>query len=103
MRINHQINLFFEYRMTNRLITKLEKGLETLKNMKGLAWERKRDIDEKALNKWITRKNEILEEWNSKCDYSIEDFPYIKEDEIQKYYNHPSRKNDRNPFLDYYK
>jgi len=103
MRINHQINLFFEHRMSKRLIEKLQTDLTKMKKMIGVSWEIRRDKTSKALQKWINRKEEIENEWNLKCDYSIEDFPYIKKEEILKYYNHPSRKNDRNPFFDYYK
>ena len=101
MKLSHQINLFFEYKMADRLILKLEKELEILKDKKGLAWERKREYDEKAKEKWMNKKKQILEEW--KLDYSIEEFPLIKKEEIMKYYNHPSRKNDRNPFINFYK
>ena len=102
MRINHQINLYFEYKMSNRLIERLQTNLSKIEKMSGLSWKRRREKDTKALQKWFNRKIEIETEWNSKCDYSIVDFPYIKKDDILKYYNHPSRKNDRNPFLDYY-
>lgn len=102
MKINHQINLFFEYKMANRLLDKIEKELILINKDNKLLWKMKKEHNEKAKTKWLKRKEEILEEWNSKCDYSIVDFPYIKKDDILKYYNHPSRKNDRNPFLDYY-
>ncbi len=103
MKVSHQINLFFEYMMANRLITKLQTDLTKIEKMSGLSWKIRRDKDSKALQKWLDRKKEIEIEWNSKCDYSIEEFPFIKKDEIINYYNHPSRKNDRNPFMDYYK
>ena len=103
MKINHQINLFFEYRMAERLITKIEKNLKVLNNKEGLFWEKRKKTNEQAKEKWLNRQEEILIEWNSSNDYYIDEFPYVRKEEILKYYNHPSRRNDRNPFLDYYK
>ena len=100
MKISHQINLFFEYKMAERLLLRLEKELKALDGKKGLSWERRKTIDENAKSKWLNKKHQILKEWN--LDYSIDEFPFAKKDEIMKYYNHPSRKNDRNPFMDYY-
>lgn len=103
MRINHQINLFFEYKMTNRLLDKIEKELKLINKDNKLLWKMKKEHNEKAKTKWLKRKEEILEEWNSINDYPIESFPYVKKEEIMKYYNHQKRKNDRNPFESYYK
>ena len=103
MKINHQINLFFEYKMANRLLDKIEKELILINKDNKLLWKMKKEHNEKAKTKWLKRKEEILEEWNSSNDYYIDEFPYVRKEEILKYYNHPSRRNDRNPFLDYYK
>ena len=103
MKISHQINLFFEYMMAKRLIAKIEKNLELLNNKKGSIWEKRKIIEEQSKYKWLDRKEKILEEWNSINDYSIESFPYVKKEEILKYYESPKRKTDRNPFMDLYK
>ena len=103
MKINHQINLFFEYKMANRLLDKIEKDLILINKENKLLWKMKIKNNEKAKTKWLKRKEEILEEWNSINDYSIESFPYVKKEEILKYYESSKRKTDRNPFMDYYK
>ena len=78
MKINHQINLFFEYRMAERLITKIEKNLQVLNNKEGLFWEKRKKTNEQAKEKWLNRQEEILIEWNSSNDYYIDEFPKEK-------------------------
>lgn len=103
MKISHQINLFFEYMMANRLLSKIEKDLELLNNKNGINWEKRKKLDEQAKQKWLNKQDKILTEWNSTNNYRIDEFPYVKKEAILKYYNHPSRKSDRNPFMDFYK
>ncbi len=102
MKISHQINLFFEYKMAERLIIKLEKDLQTIndKNMK--FFQKRKENNEKSKQKWLNRKDKIIKEWNQNNDFAIDDFPFVKKKEIKKYYNDSKRINDRNPFLKYY-
>lgn len=102
MNIIHQINLFFEYKMADRLIIKLEKDLKTINEKNIKIFQKRKENNEKSKQKWLNRKEEILKEWKLYNDFSIDDFPYIKKSEIMKYYNNSKRVNDRNPFLKYY-
>ena len=42
MKINHQINLFFEYKMANRLLDKIEKELILINKDNKLLWKMKK-------------------------------------------------------------
>lgn len=99
MKISHQINLFFEYKMADRLIIKLEKDLKTINDKNIKFFQKRKENNKKSKQKWLNRKEEILKEWKLYNDFSIDDFPYIKKSEIMKYYNNSKRIKDRNPFL----